>query len=317
MNIVYLGSGQFGLSCLDAILDSQHRITLIISQPAQPAGRGRKLISTPAAKWASENSIPLIETPDVNAPDIVSRIREEKPDLLIVIAFGQKISKEVADIAPKGAINVHASLLPKYRGAAPINWAIINGDTETGITIITVAERMDAGDILAQCSTKIDGEESAGDLHDRLAVMAAPLLVATIDQITAGTAKYVKQDDATATRAPKLKKADGFIDFGEPAEFLYHKIPGLWPWPGVSALYKSQNTNRAERVIFAKADILRTGVRSNLAPGTIDENLNVVCGKDSLQIMQLKPENSRLMSFADFINGRRVSPGDRFIKIEE
>jgi methionyl-tRNA formyltransferase len=317
MNIVYLGSGQFGLPCLNAILDSRHKIALVITQPAQPAGRGRKLASTPAANWAVENSIPLIEIPDVNAPDIVSRIRQENPDLLVVIAFGQKISNEVTDIAPKGAINVHSSLLPKYRGAAPINWAIINGDAETGISIITVAERMDAGDILAQCKTDIDGEESAGELHDRLAELAAPLLVKTIDHITAGVARYSKQDDSMATRAPKLKKTDGFIDFTEPAEVLHRKMLGLWPWPGVSAFYKSQKSGKTERVIFAKADILRTDNTVNLVPGTIDENLNIVCGKDCLQIMQLKPENSRLMSFADFVNGRRVSPGDIFMKIAE
>jgi methionyl-tRNA formyltransferase len=317
MNIVYLGSGQFGLPCLNAIPGSRHKIALIITQPAQPAGRGRKEKPTPVAEWSAENQIPVIEAPDVNSSEIIEKIKSCKPDLLVVIAFGQKISKEVTNIAPKGAINVHASLLPKYRGAAPINWAIINGDSETGISIITVAERMDAGDILAQCKTDIDGEESASELHDRLAELAAPLLVTTIDQIADGTAKYAKQDDATATRAPKLKKADGFIDFTEPAELLHRKMMGLWPWPGVSALYKSQKASKAERVIFAKADILRMDESANQPPGTIDENLNVICGKDRLQIMQLKPENSRLMSFADFVNGRRVSPGDRFVKIEE
>jgi methionyl-tRNA formyltransferase len=317
MNIVYLGSGQFGLPCLDAILGSRHKITLVITQPAQPAGRGRKEKPTPVAEWAAQNNIPVIEAPDVNSPGIIDKIRSCKPELLAVIAFGQKISKAVTDIAPKGTINVHASLLPKYRGAAPINWAIINGDTETGISIITVAERMDAGDILAQCKTDIDGEESAGQLHDRLAKLASPLLVTTIDQIAAGIAKYIKQDDLKATRAPKLQKADGFLDFTEPAELLHRKMLGLWPWPGVSAVYKSQKSSRAERVIFAKADILRMDNPTNLPPGTIDENLNVICGKDRLQIMQLKPENSRLMSFADFVNGRHVCPGDIFIRIEE
>jgi methionyl-tRNA formyltransferase len=317
MNIVYLGSGQFGLPCLDAIIQSNHKISLVITQPAQPAGRGRKEKPTPVAEWAVKNNIPVIEAPDVNSPGIIDKIRSCKPDLLVVIAFGQKISKEVTDIAANGAINVHASLLPKYRGAAPINWAIINDDTETGISIITIAQRMDAGDILAQCRTEIDGEESAGQLHDRLAKLASPLLVTTINQVAAGIAQYAKQDDSKATRAPKLQKADGFLDFTEPAELLHRKMLGLWPWPGVSALYKSQKSSRAERVIFAKADILRMDNPSKLPPGTIDENLNVVCGKDRLQIMQLKPENSRLMSFADFVNGRHVSPGDIFIRIEE
>jgi methionyl-tRNA formyltransferase len=316
MNIIYLGSGQFGLPCLDAIANSGHKIALVVSQPAQPAGRGRKLASTPAANWAIKHSIPVIEIPDVNAPDIVSRIREEKPDLLVVIAFGQKISAEVAAVAPKGAINVHASLLPKYRGAAPINWAIVDGVTETGISIITVAGKMDAGEILASMKTMLDIEETAGELGDRLAKLAAPLLMTTIDQIAAGTAVYRKQDESKVTRAPKLKKSDGFVDFAEPAEVLHRKMLGFWPWPGATAVYRSKKSGRTERVTFAKSEILRTANPENIPPGTIDENLNVICGKNRLQIMKLKPENSRLMTFADFVNGRRVSPGDQFVKIE-
>jgi methionyl-tRNA formyltransferase len=316
MNIVYLGSGQFGLPCLDAMVRSSHRIPLVVTQPAQPAGRGRKPTPTPVGKWAAEHSIPVIEAPDVNDPQIISRIAGYKPELIVVIAFGQKISKEVVNITPKGAINVHASLLPKYRGAAPINWAIINGETETGISIITIAERMDAGEILAQVRTAIDGEESAGELHDRLAKLAAPLLITTIDHIESGTAKYTKQDDLKATRASKLQKTDGLLDFTESAELLHRKMLGLWPWPGAAALYESKKSGRTERVIFAKSEILRMANPENLPPGTIDENLNVVCGENRLQIVQLKPENSRLMSFADFVNGRHVRPGDRFVKID-
>ena len=317
MNIVYLGSGQFGLSCLDAMVRSSHRISLMVTQPAQPSGRGRKLSHTPAADWAFEHSIPVIETADVNAPGTANWIAEHKPELIVVIAFGQKISKEVIDIAPKGAINIHASLLPKYRGAAPINWAIVNGEKETGITIITIAERMDAGDVLAQVRTEIGWDETAGELGDRLAELAAPQLVAAIDRIAAGTVVCIKQDELQVTRAPKLQKSDGFLDWCLPAEMLRRKMLGFWPWPGAAALYNSQKSGRTERVIFAKSEILRVANPENLPPGTIDENLNVICGENRLQIVQLKPENSRLMSFADFVNGRHVSPGDRFVKIEE
>jgi methionyl-tRNA formyltransferase len=317
MNIVYLGSGQFGIPCLDAILSSRHKVTLAITQPAHPAGRGRKLTPTPVANWAAEHNIPVIETANINAPEIVSQIKEHSPGLIVVIAFGQKISKEVVDIAPNRAINVHASLLPKYRGAAPINWAIVNGETETGVTIITIAERMDAGEIVASLKTPITPEESAGVLHDRLSKLAAPLLVATIDEIEQGTAIFQKQDESKVTKAPKMKKSDGFLDFNEPAEILYRKMLGFWPWPETEAFFKSNQTGRTERVIFAKAEILQTSNPENLSPGTIDENLNVVCGKNRLKIIQLKPENSRLMSYADFVHGRQVSPGDRFIKIEK
>jgi methionyl-tRNA formyltransferase len=308
MNIVYLGSGKFGLPCLDAVVRSSHRISLVVTQPAQPSGRGRKLSHTHAANWAFENSVPVIETPDVNASETVGWITDHKPDLIVVIAFGQKISSEVVAVAPKGAINVHASLLPKYRGAAPINWAIVNGETETGIAIITIAERMDAGDILARAKTEIGW---------RLAELAAPLLIDTIDRIAAGTAVYEKQDDSQVTHAAKLQKTDGFLDFAEPAEVLRRKMLGFWPWPGAAAVYESKKTGRTERVILAKSEILRMSTTENLTPGTIDENLNVVCGRDRLQIVQLKPENSRLMTFADFVNGRHVAPGDRFVKIEE
>jgi methionyl-tRNA formyltransferase len=316
MKIVYLGSGQFGLPCLDTIIQSSHRLTLIVTQPAQPAGRGRKLCCTPVSAWSAQHSVPVLETPDINAPEIISRLKDCAPDLIVVIAFGQKISKEVVDIAPKGAINVHASLLPKYRGAAPINWAIINGDTETGVTIITIAERMDAGDLVASLKTAIEPEESAGELHDRLSKLAAPLLLKTIDKIEAGAAEYKKQDESKVTRAPKLKKSDGLLDFAEPAEVLHRKMLGFWPWPGASALFEGKEKGKVERVIFAKAEILRTINPENIAPGTIDENLNVVCGQNRLQIVRLKPENSRLMAFADFVHGRCVSQGDRFIKIK-
>jgi methionyl-tRNA formyltransferase len=317
MNIVYLGSGRFGLPCLDAMAQSSHGISLVVTQPAQPAGRGRKSTPTPVNKWAAENSIPAIEVPDVNDPQIVGRIAGYKPDLIVVTAFGQKISGEVIALASKGAINVHASLLPKYRGAAPINWAIVNGEKETGITIITVAERMDAGDMLAQVKTEIGWDETADKLSERLAKLAAPLLVTTIDRLAANTAVYKKQDESQVTRAPKLQKTDGFLEFAEPVELLHRKILGFWPWPGAAAFYESKRSGRTERVILAKSEILRMANPENLPPGTIDENLNVVCGQNRLQIVRLKPENSRLMSFADFVNGRHVSPGDRFIKISD
>jgi methionyl-tRNA formyltransferase len=316
MNIVYLGSGQFGIPSLEAIITSRHKITLVVTQPAQPAGRGRKLTHTPAANWAFEKSIPVIETADINAPDVIEKIKKCGPDLIVVIAFGQKIGVEVRNLPLKGIINVHASLLPKYRGAAPINWAIVNGEVETGVTIIKVAEKMDAGDILTQAKIPICWDHTAEELSEVLAKLAAPLLVETIDKIEAGTVQYVKQDESQAIRAPKMKKSDGFLDFSESAEAMRRKILGFWPWPGASAFYKSPKTDKQERVIFAKVEVLRMANPCDGIPGTLDENLNVICGKDGLQILELKPENSRQMSFSDFARGRRISPGDRFIKIE-
>jgi methionyl-tRNA formyltransferase len=316
MKIVYLGSGEFGVECLDALSVSEHDLRFVITQSPNPAGRGRKPHPTPVACWAKAHLIPFIEVDNVNNSEIVEKIAGYEPDLFVVIAFGQKIGSELINLPPKGAINVHASLLPKYRGAAPINWAIVNGETKTGISIITVARKMDAGRILSQVQTDVAADETAGQLHDRLAKMAAPLLLKTIGQISNGMVVYIEQDHDEATLAPKLKKADGFLDFSEPAELLSRKIRGFWPWPGASANYVSQKTGKSIRVTIAMAKASAIN-KHTLTPGTIDENLNVICGIGVLEIEKIKPAGSELMAFKDFANGRQTQPGDMFIKIDE
>jgi methionyl-tRNA formyltransferase len=317
MKIVYLGSGEFGVECLGALNISEHDLRFIVTQPPNPAGRGRKPHPTPVARWAGMHSIHFIEIDDVNASEIIEKIAGYEPDLIMVIAFGQKIGNELANLPPKGSINVHSSLLPKYRGAAPINWAIINGETTTGISIITLSEKMDAGQILAQSQTDIAADETAGQLHDRLAKIAAPLLLNTIGQIADGTAVYIEQDHDKATCAPKLKKSDGFLDFAEPAEVLTRKIRGFWPWPGASANYVSQKTGKSIRVTIAGAEFVESSNPADLPAGTLDENLNVVCGSGALEIKKVKPAGSALMDFKDFINGRQTKPGDFFVKIDK
>jgi len=316
MKIVYLGSGEFGLASLDALLVSKHGLRFIVTQPPRPAGRGRKSTPTPVACWANAHSVRFIQTEDVNTPEIRQEIAGYKPDLIVVIAFGQKIGNELINLpGPGRAINVHGSLLPKYRGAAPINWAIINGEAETGISIIILAEKMDAGQILAQRKTEILPDETAGQLHDRLAKIAAPLLLETIDRVADGTAVYSEQDHSQVTLAPKLKKSDGLLDFNESAEVLARKIRGLWPWPGAHATYISKKTGRSLPVVIARAVTVRERP-ADFQPGTLDEDLNVVCGSGSLKILEIKPAGSRLMSFKDFVNGQQTQPGDMFVKID-
>jgi methionyl-tRNA formyltransferase len=270
MKIVYLGSGEFGIESLNALAQSNHSLAFIVTQPPHPAGRGRKSRPTPVADWANTHSIPFIETDNVNTAEQVEKIASYEPDLIVVIAFGQKIGNELIKLPPKGTINVHASLLPKCRGAAPINWTIINGETETGISIITLAEKMDAGPILAQTKTEILPDETAGQLHDRLAKMAAPLLLETISKIKDGSVIYTEQDHSKATLAPKLKKSDGFLDFNEPAELLQRKTLGLWPWPGASAIYSSKKTAKPLRATIAMAQIVETSNPTHLPAGTLD-----------------------------------------------
>ena len=316
MRIVYLGSGQFGLECLDSLASSNHSLPLVVTQPASPAGRGRKRRATPVAQWAGANSITFLETPHVNAPRVIEQISGCEPDVIVVIAFGQKIGPDLIKLPPKGAINVHASLLPKYRGAAPINWAIINGETQTGISIITLAAKMDAGQILGQSQIDIEPNQTAGQLHDTLAHAAAPLLLDTLDQIAAGAAVYTSQDHSKATFAPKLRKSDGLLDFTDPAEVLARKIRGFWPWPGASATYISKQTRKSERVIIAMAQEMQTQNTAGLSPGTLDENLEVICVTFGLKVTKIKPAGSPLMNFKAFVNGRQTKPGDMFVEID-
>lgn len=315
MNLVFIGSGQFGINCLDALKSSKHNITLLITQPAKPAGRGKKLTLTATATWAKQNNISTIETDDINATETCDKLSLVKPDIILVIAFGQKIANHIINLLPKGTINVHASLLPRYRGAAPVNWAIINGDTQTGVSIMTLAEKIDAGDIISQRSIEIAPDDTADTLQNKLAQLAAPLLLETLDSIEAGSAIYTPQDNSKATRAPKLKKEDGFIDFNAPAQILHRKILGLWPWPGASANYTSSQTAKSERITLAAAEVVETKTAPALPAGTLDENLNIICGRDLLKITKIKPAGSTLMSFDDFINGRKTQPGDSFSKI--
>ncbi len=316
MNIVYLGSGEFGVPCLDALKASGHHLALVVTQPPNPSGRGRKLCPTPVGLWAQEHQLLCVPAENVNDPAVSAQIVEARPDVMVVIAFGQKIGKPLVQLPPQGAINVHASLLPKYRGAAPINWALVRGETETGVSIITLADKIDAGDILGQSATPIGPQETAGELHDRLAQLAAPLLIDTLARMEAGTAVYTKQDDAKVTFAPKLKKADGFLDFHEPADALARKIRGFWPWPAVSAVYISDHTGQPIRVALASAECVPVA-GAGQPPGLFDESLNVVCGQDRLRITKIKPAGSELMAFRDFVNGWHVRPGDRLMKIEQ
>jgi methionyl-tRNA formyltransferase len=317
MKIVCLGSGEFGIECLNALADSSHTLPLVVTQPPHEAGRGRKSRPTPVANWAKTHSVPFIETDNVNTAETIETIAASQPDLIVVIAFGQKIGNRLINLPTKGTINVHASLLPKYRGAAPVNWAIINGEKQTGISIITLAEKMDAGLICAQEKTNIVAGETAGQLHDRLARTAAPLLLETIDKIADNSAVYTEQDHSKATLAPKLKKSDGFLNFSGSAESLLRKILGFWPWPGASALYISKKFGKRERTVIATAQIAETYNKAGLAAGTLDENLNVICGSGALKITKIKPAGGRLLDFKDFVNGRQTRPGDQFMEIEK
>jgi methionyl-tRNA formyltransferase len=315
MKIIYCGCGRFGIESLNALKASRHPILHIITHPEKQAGRGQKLCANDAEQWAKQNNVPFTAVEDINNPNCIELIKKFSSDLLVVIAFGQKISPEIIKIPPKGAINVHGSLLPKYRGAAPINWAIISGETETGVSIITLADKMDAGEILAQAKIKIADDDTADKIHDSLAELAAPLLIETIDKIESGAATYTKQDNSIASKEPKLKKTDGIIDFSMSSQQIHNKVRGLWPWPAVQACFVSAQASKKNPVIIVKTQVANPAGKNEQA-GLIDENFNILCGTGSIKILEIKPHGSKQMDFESFLNGRGRKAGDFFSSFE-
>lgn len=318
MRIIYFGSAQFGIPSLEAIHHSHHELAAVFTQPARPSGRHRsKPTPTDVAQWCQHHDVPCTESNNVNHPDTVEQIAACNADLLVVIAFGQKVSREVIGCQRLGAINVHGSLLPKYRGAAPIHWALMNGETETGISIITLADRMDAGQVLAQAALPIGPEDTFQTMHNKLADLSVPVLMKTIDQLDNQTATFTEQDESQVTYAHKLQKKDGYLDWDKPAGELARQIRALWPWPSAQSVYVSAETGRHWRVAISSAHPITRDNPAGGVPGTVDDNLTIICGQGTLQIHELKPAGSGLMSFESFVNGHNCKPGDLFISAEK
>jgi methionyl-tRNA formyltransferase len=318
MRIIYFGSAQFGIPSLEAIHNSRHELVGVFTQPARPSGRHRsRPTATDVGLWCQKHRVSCIESQNINQPDMVRQVADCRADLLVVIAFGQKISRDIVRLQKHGAVNVHASLLPTYRGAAPIHWALINGETETGISIITLADRMDAGLILAQAKMPIAPDDTFQTMHDKLADVSVPVLMQTIEQLEDGTATFIEQDESQVTYGNKLQKKDGYIDWEKPADQIARQIRALWPWPSAQSVYVSAQTGRHWRVTLAKARPLPRASQSNDVTGQLDANLHVVCGQGALQILELKPAGSGLMRFESYVNGRNCQPGDLFISAEK
>ena len=312
MRIVYLDSGSIPKPCLTQLASGHHQLLAVIIQPDRPAGRGRKLQPTPIKLLAQRLGLKIYALEDVNAPSALEEIAKLKPDLLVTFAFNQKLGHDLLQIAPRGAINVHPSVLPKYRGAAPVARAILNGDTQTGISIIKMVEDLDAGPIFAQVPYQIDPQQTTGSLEEYLGQQAAPLLAKVIDQIKKGPAKPYSQDHTQASGAPKMKKNEARLDFFLSASELVNYIRAFAPWPGAFAFFHGQARPKPERVVINQAIAQRMDSSPPPEPGTVLKDLCIQCGQGVLKIEKIKPAGSKEMNWQDFINGRNVQPGDRF-----
>jgi methionyl-tRNA formyltransferase len=305
MNLLFFGSGAFGVPTLRRLARA-HRIVAIVTQPDRPAGRGAAPTPTPVAAFATAHLAParVYAVERVNEPALVAELRGLQADAWVVIAFGQRLGPALLQGA--FAINLHASLLPRWRGAAPINAAILAGDAETGNSVITVADRMDAGDVLAQSRMPIDPMHTAGELHDALAADGPALVERVLDDYARGTLSPRPQDESAVTLAPKLSKADGWVDFAQGAEACRRRIHGLTPWPGVAIRFRDQPLKL--RRVKPAGEAPQTA-----PPGTvIDAEAGLVaCAGSALALLEVQPAGGRVMTWPDFARGRRVSSGER------
>jgi methionyl-tRNA formyltransferase len=301
MRIIFAGSGEFGVPTFNALVRAGHEIVLVVTQPDRPAGRGRHLTPTPIGNLAIESNIPLLRTADINGELL------PPADLMVVVAFGQKIAAKQVSHAKFSAINLHGSRLPKFRGAAPINAAILSGESASGNSIIRLAERIDAGAILAQSVVPIGEVETAGELHDRLAADGAPLTLGVIDQLRRGEARELPQDDSLASRASKLSRESSRIDWTLAPEQIARQIRGMHPWPGCHVRLIDETGQERTRATLVRA---RPADGSGPA-GTILPQGSVAANAGAVEIIEIQPEGKRPMPLAAFRNGHPWHPGMR------
>ncbi|MGE0480076.1 MAG: methionyl-tRNA formyltransferase [Phycisphaerae bacterium] len=333
MRVIFLGTGAFGEPALEALLAAGHEVVGVVSQPDRAAGRGLATRPTPIHVAADRLRLRHVQTADANALDLVGEFGGA--DVGVVVAFGQKLGPALLASLPRGCVNLHGSLLPKYRGAAPIQWAILSGEATTGVTVFQITAGWDAGPIWATRETPIGATETADELHDRLAVLGGELMIDALARIAAGESP-TPQDAARATRAPKLSRADRVVDWAQPARAVVRRIHGLWSWPCATGVLVTGG-GRRETVQLARACVVeaahcderapqvdadpptvgRPSDSGRIAPGAFAADLSVETGAGRVRLMEVKPAGGKLMSFAAYANGRRIAAGDRLESPDE
>jgi methionyl-tRNA formyltransferase len=314
--IVMLGTGDFALPTFLHLLDTGHHVVGLVTQPDRPQGRKQELIPSRIKVAALEHGVTVLQPEDVNAPDSIEAVRALDPELLVTAAYGQILSADLLAVPRRGGINLHGSVLPAYRGAAPVARAIERGETETGVTVILMNPRVDAGGMILIGRTPIDPDETAGELEDRLAEIGAPLVAEAVAGLAAGTARVLPQERARVTKAPKLRKEDGLIDWSKPARSVHDQVRAMQPWPVAFAYFHRAYQPDAEplRVIVHKTEPL--DMVTGRAPGEVSEavsdRLVAATGSGAVRLLKVQTSGKKPMSAADFLRGHPILPGDRF-----
>jgi len=307
MKTVFLGTPAFAVPSLEALAQAGHEILAVFTQPDRPSGRGGQMSAPPVKRRALEMGLAVYQPERIRRPETVGLIASLRPEIMVVVGYGQIIPQSILDIPPHGIVNVHASLLPRYRGAAPIQWAIANGETRTGVTTMRIDAGLDTGDILLQAETEIGPLETAPELSERLARMGAGLLIETLAGLERGSITPVKQNPELATYAPILKKEDGLLDWRRSAAEIHNRVRGFAPWPGAYTRFRGRGLQ-----------ILRTRpspVRIPAAPGSLHLRkpaLLACCGQgETIEFVELQPEGRKPMAASDFLNGYRVAENEQ------
>ena len=311
MRVVFMGSPEFAVPCLHALVRAGHEVALVVSQPDKPAGRGSQLTAPPVKRAAVELGLPVIQPRSARTGELHDALVASRAALAVVVAYGKILPRPVLEALPRGCINVHASLLPRYRGAAPVQWAVIHGERETGVAIMQLDEGMDTGPVLLERRIEIDPDETSGELLARLAPIGAAALIDAIGAIETGTAHPIPQDHTIATHAPMLTKADGVIDFTRPAREVAARIRGVDPWPGAQAMLRDEPIKLFRAQVAEAVD----GQDPGRAAGTVQAieaaGARIACGDgDSVVIRELQAAGRKRMAAAQFAAGRGIAVGD-------
>jgi methionyl-tRNA formyltransferase len=302
---VFMGTPAFALATLEGLFDFGLKVVGVYTQPDRPAGRGNKLTPPPVKVLAESRGVPVFQPARLRAPEVVEQLRELAPDLIVVVAYGQILPKSVLEIPQHGCINVHASLLPRYRGAAPINQAVIDGETETGVTTMLMDVGLDTGPMLVKKRLSIGPEETAGEVHDRLARLGREAMEETLRRLSAGILEPQAQDDSASSYAPMLKKEDGCIDWSRSAAAIHNQVRGLDPWPGAYSTLEGE-TLKLARTLPEAGD----GV-----PGTVlaagPQGVRIACGEGVLLVRELQLPGKKRLAASEFLRGRPLPAGTR------
>ena len=316
MRVIFAGTGGFGCLALERMIASPHDVVCVVTKPDRRQGRGRRPAPSPVKQVATQGGAPLYQPDDVNADPAIEHLRACRPDVLVVVDFGQILLPAALDVPTQRAINLHASLLPKLRGAAPINWAILRGHRETGVTIIEMCAKVDAGRILDQWPVPIEPDETSVELEAKLARVAADRIVPVLDGIASGSIQGQPQDATGVTRARRLRREDRRLDWTRSADWICRRVRGLQPWPNAHAIFHRQDSPTPTHLILKSAHPVNVPPSDEPSdPGTIvaagEHGILAAAGEGGVMITRLQPQSGREMSAAEFLRGHPVAPGDR------